>query len=530
MVSARTGFNERRRRPAENHRRLPKIMVLAVCSAMGFGLASNILQAADWKPTASLSLSSTISDNPLLRPRGQEESDVVFRTSPSIGLNHEGSRLKLRGVYSPSIVGYLNESVPETLYNSLTTQASLEAIEDFAFIEAKAAIAQTFLSPFGAQPSDVGTATSNRTESRTLGLSPYVKGRLGSGWQYGLRDDYLVTTYTSGAAARLATNKVSGSIGGDPRTFLVPSADYFYSTTQVGSVSAYTSQEARLRLTANFAKSFNLFVSAGHESNDFLANSVSRPTYGAGATWRPTTRTNVSVTVDKRYFGTGFNLNASHRTRLTTWSIQALRQEQVAQQLTQSTGYVSTRDLLSNLLVSSIPDQTQRDAEVSRLMQQGGFPETLSVNSAYLSPRVMLVESIEPSVAISGARNTLVMSVYRRQTSPLSDSPGGSSTDVFSNVSRITQQGWTVTWSHTITARTSVSAGFDRFRSRSSRSSIGTATDLETTQRALRLTANHQVSKNTAVSAGIRILTIGSNAVSDSRERAALLTLSHQFF
>ena len=79
--------------------------------------------------------------------------------------------------------------------NTLSALANLEAVENFFFIDARASISQQFLSPFGPTPTDLSTATSNRTNVTTLGVSPYIRGAFGAtGMTYLVRNDSYWTT------------------------------------------------------------------------------------------------------------------------------------------------------------------------------------------------------------------------------------------------------------------------------------------------------------------------------------------------
>ena len=150
-----------------------------------------------------------MTDNSLLQPRGQEQSDLILSVSPSIGVNKDGARLKVRGTYSPYLLTYVGGTAGGAVRNSLLANARLEAVENFFFIDARAAIFQSFRNPFGPQPADLGTSTSNRVETRTLGLSPYIRGRLSGGSQYSARDDIGFTSFDASNQPDILSHSVA---------------------------------------------------------------------------------------------------------------------------------------------------------------------------------------------------------------------------------------------------------------------------------------------------------------------------------
>lgn len=511
-----------------------RLSTLAILAAASLPWAASAL-AGEWDPQARLSLSAIVSDNPLLRPDGDERADIVLRTAPSFGLKRRGPRLTLEGTYSPVFVGYLNESRPEALYNTLGAQGTYEAVDDRVFIDARARMAQTFISPFGAQPSDVSTSTVNRTEVRSFGVSPYVRGALAGGARYQLRDDFQYSTYTAGTLPDITSNMISGFLSGSPGSYFVPSVDGMYRTTQYGSGSEFTSSSGRAKLLANVDPEFAPYLSAGYEDNEFRFSSFSGPIYGGGFLWKPSPRTSVDLNVEKRYFGTSFSADASYRTRLSLWRVRAYRRDRVSQQPIGGLAAVDTRDYLSTLLQSRIPDDTARQAEVDRLMNTGLFPATLSAATAFSSPRVLLEQGIEPSLAMLGVRNNVVLSVYWRRTTPLTGSDSSAVTDVFNTVNGFTRKGFSVSWSHTVTARMSLSTGFDRATTESIRATAALPATLRTRQRIFRVGANYRLTPDTSVDGSIRVTQLvsedsGAAAVIRRDERAILFSLTHQFF
>lgn len=521
-----------RRFPGFEQRHAGRLLAVPVCiSCLSLhGMAFS----AEWNPTASLSLGTTATDNVFLAPQGRERSDLVLRTAPSIGLSRDGARLKFTGRYSPVFLGYVNGTAADAVINTLNASGSFEAIENFAFIDARAQISQSFLSPLGAQPAEIGSGFGNpnvnRTEVRTVGLSPYLRGRLPGGGNYQLRDDYTYTTLGQGAFADTVINRISAFATDAPGSLVVMSGDFAYSDANIGGTGVTTSQIGRVRATVSPDPELSMSANAGYEHSDFGSRVFSGAVYGAGVDWRPSPRTNASLTVDQRYFGTSYSLSGTHRTRMAAFTLRAFRSEQVFQQRGSQLESVDTRALLDSSLTGSITNAADRAREVERLMQVTGLPSSVLVANSFVTSRVTRVQGFEQSVVVNGIFNTILLSLFLRETTPLSDRLSTGLPDPFLTAGQIRQTGGSASVSHRLSENTSVLVGLDLVKTRSGGAgSGGTSAAGETRQTTFRTTLTHTLTPATSASLGLRLMNIHSSVINDLRERAVLLTLTHTF-
>lgn len=493
------------------------------------GVPSISFAVDGWIPQASLSLGSTITDNATLSARGRETTDVMLRTAATIGLKRSTGRLKVNASYAPMVISYLNESQSDRLLNSLSGTASLEAIDNLLYVDARATIAQTFISPFAAQPSDVASSTSNRTEMRTIGLSPYVRGQIAGAGTYQLRHDVTFTTSSPGDFPDVITNRSSVQLAGEQGKLFVWSGDYSYSMTQFGSLPSYTNQVGRLRYTGYFDPEFIAYVSGGYEANDLVSRKDSGSIVGAGFTWQPNPRTKLNATTERRYFGNSVTVSASHQTRMSLWQLRASRGDQLLQDRLPQVSGASARAQLNELLQFTIPDPVARAQEVERLIQSGATGPGGQIAPIFTT-RVNLVESIEPSVAFSGLRNTVTLSAFRRKTTPLSGALATTVGDPFSVVGSLQQTGWSLNDVWKLSEMTSVSAGLDRVRSTSIGGTLTGGAPIETSQQIYRAGLTHRVGPASSLNGTFRILRVDSPVNGDVVERSLLLTFTHNFY
>ncbi|MEO8038522.1 MAG: TIGR03016 family PEP-CTERM system-associated outer membrane protein [Betaproteobacteria bacterium] len=490
------------------------------------------VESAEWQPTLSIGTSATLSDNALLRPHGQEEADLIISASPTIAVNKNGARLKVKGSYTPWFYTYLAGTGETTVRNTMDGVASLEAVENLVYVDGRANIYQSFISPFGGQPNDPGTVSSNRTEVATLGLSPYIRGELAGGSRYELRDDINYTTFRTGERPDLLSNAVIGRWSGKGGTVIVPGIEYNYTSTQFGSQPAFVTQLVRARAGLNLSTDFQVFATGGYESNDFVFSKQQGTIYGGGFDWKPSPRTSVRASVERRFFGNSYDFDALYRTRLTAWKLRGGRSVQTSQQQFQQAGSGSTgiRDALDSLLSTSIPDPVARAQFINQLLIQSGLGSFLNGPTPVYSPRVLLVENIEPSLAIQGTRTTLTFSVFWRKTKPLSDAVATNAVDALAGLNDITQRGGSISLIHKLNSKQSADASIYRIGTKGANGAVAGAAPFESTQSMFRVGLSQQISTQTSASVGLRWQTFNSNSVTNFQERAVLVTLTHSFF
>ncbi|MBK8016521.1 MAG: TIGR03016 family PEP-CTERM system-associated outer membrane protein [Betaproteobacteria bacterium] len=509
------------------------IQILALTSgAAALAAAAATAHGAEWKPIARLNLGVVITDNVRLGGvggAGGGGSDVILTTSPTIGLRGQGRRLTLSALYSPVVRGFINESAPETLVNNLNATARLEAVENFMFVDARASIVQTEVSPFGGSTNDAALINVNRVESRTLGLSPYIQGRFPGGGQYQVRHNFQYSTFSTGAFSDSTSNTTTARAQTAPGTLVVPSVEYSHSTRDFASTRVATSDIARLRATFGLSPVFSPYVHAGYEDNEYRLSKISGPVYGGGFSWRPTERTRVSANIEKRFFGTSYQIDANHRWSRASFGLRASKAEQILPGLGGSNLAVSTRDLLDQTLLASIPDAVAREAEVDRLMLQGGLPENTSLSSGLLTTRITLVETINPNLVLTGRRDTLSIGYTWSRLESLSDAVATGITDPFTNAGVIFRRGFSISESHKLTQQITVVGAYSHTIT-TSPPTTGQQAGVEASQDSYRLTTSYALTPRTRLSGGIRYQRFTSNQANDFQEKAVLADLTHTFY
>jgi uncharacterized protein (PEP-CTERM system associated) len=172
---------------------VPRTIALAV-ALLGAASAAPTW-AANWTIVPSISLRETLTDNVDLSPPGEEQSDLVTEVIPAISIIGEGGRFRLNLNYSFDALLYARTgSANNENRSNLDAFGTLEAVENWLFIDARGVVSQQSISAFGTPATSAASATANRTQTSTYELSPYLRGRFGDLANYDLRYSAIYNT------------------------------------------------------------------------------------------------------------------------------------------------------------------------------------------------------------------------------------------------------------------------------------------------------------------------------------------------
>jgi len=489
-------------------------------------LQTELASAGDWKTSLSLGASGTLTNNVSAAPSGQENTDLYFTVTPAISTSRQGSRLRASFSYAPSVTVYATQPESSRWANTLAATGNLEAVSDFFFIDARASISQTFLTPFGALPSDIGTITENRTEAYGLSISPYIKSKLGDRVSYELRNttSFAATdsSLTSGSTHVSWLASASGPLTQRLDWTLVGTRNTSYYNDQD---SRYASV-ARALLTYGLSSDLSITLRGGYERNNYNAPApdIERSFYGLGFSWAPTPRTQVQGFMEDRFFGIGYNFSATHRHRRTAISLYGSRDTTSYPQTLFELPPGDTRSLLDAALTSRIPDPAQRQAAIEQYLIITGTPAALLVPTTFYSERVTLSERLGGSVALLGVRNTVTLSVSWYQSEPVSQFGGTPLPPELAGLDRYITYGSAVNWTYRLTGRANTSFLLSRYYTEKIDNPEGNSTNTSA-----RLQLNTQFGPRTRGSVGVRWTQFDSALATGYTEYAIFAAGNHVF-
>lgn len=450
-----------------------------------------------WVFTPSIGVTETYTDNVALASGGRERSDWVTEIKPKIQIRGIGARLKLSLDYELQKYFYARNSSFDRTQNSLNGTATVEAIEKFFYVDARAVIAQLSSAPLGPQTVSNANFTSNRTETRFFALSPYVKGSLGDVASYEIRHNASRTS--NGSSTTISDSRsnewVARARNRVPLASFGWALDYSNRTVSFGTNESEF-ESAKATLLYQLDPQVRLSINAGREKNDFVVGSQSYSNHGFGFEWRPTPRTLVSGQQDQRFFGKGYNYRFSHRTPLSSWSLGYFKDIGTTSDQLQNDVPTDAYNAVFNsaFFIASFPDPAAREIAVRQWLALNNIPA--STNQTLLANRVFLSRRIDASFALIGARNTLTFNASRSENSSVS---GGFGTDVFSGSTGIRQRTISGAWSHKISEISTLN-----FLASQTRSEGSAPVTQSSSQRLLNVSLTHKLGPKTLGSLGLR--------------------------
>ncbi len=312
---------------ATANKRIPhRAGLLAACIALGCASGAHAL---DWTVSPSVGVSATYTDNARQSASNPEDA-LILGVSPSVSLTSKGSR-RVQATLQYGLNGVLRigDDESDSLYHNLNALGRAELVEDFLFIEGNARVSQELVSLLGS-PAGADVNDSNRATVGTYSVSPYVQKRFGTFANAQARYTASGAIFENQASADAASNAFSAGLTSGTRfDDLSWGVNYSIRRTENrdASIATYntstTFERASLSLGYALTRKFRVFGVYGHDWNDYLSTTQTDGSfYNVGIGWAPSRRTSLEVSAGERYFGSTFGVTASHRTRMSRWTLR----------------------------------------------------------------------------------------------------------------------------------------------------------------------------------------------------------------
>lgn len=483
---------------------------------VGPGAATQVVSIS-----ARVSVNETVTDNVALSSTAAK-SDQITEISPGIHVDINGARLKTYLDYSLTHVNYAQGTGASRNQNALNTFGTLEAVDNWAFLDFSGNISQQTISAFGTQSTNNTALNANRTEVASYNLSPYVKGRLGNAANYEARISRSVSSSDSAAASDTATtNSVVKVSNASAFRSLGWTADL---SRQQASYSAGRTTQAdtySLGLTYEVTPQVKLSANAGQESNNYTSlDKQNYSTSSVGINWFPSERTSLSALTGKRSFGNTHNVSFEHRSARTVWRFSDSKDVSTTPNQN-GVGIVGNLyDLFYSQLEGSGLSATERAQRVNALLQLYGLSANIPVIGGFLTSAISVQRSQNLSLALLGIRDTITFLLSRTESNRLDTIT--SVVDNLSSGATVVQNGFSINYSHRLTPDYSLGLSLSR------QNTSGTTTAEETTLKSFNVNLSGKVGRRTAASLGLRRV-VSDNATTPYTENAVTGNLNVQF-
>ncbi|MEY2872636.1 MAG: hypothetical protein RLZZ373_7, partial [Pseudomonadota bacterium] len=253
-------------------------------------------------------------------------------------------------------------------------------------------------------------------------------------------------------------------------------------------------------------------------------NNVSETLRGVSMRWAPSERTVFDALVEKRFFGTGWTVNFTHRSPFMAVSTGLVRQATTyAARLgvLQAGGDVAT--LVDSILQTRIQDPALRQIAVQDLIAKRGLPNTLTGPVDLFSRTVQLQQGANVTMALIGVRHTVTLRIFQTRTEDLR---GPTENSVIGLASDATQRGATLGLSRRLTPDMSADLTFTHTKT----DGLGPNVALHSSNSVVRLGATHSLSPRTTLSGAVRHQTGSSTLIGvKATESAISVGMLHRF-
>jgi hypothetical protein len=284
VTVSRPTLGHGRRRPL--HVR-PLVLAMAGVCVVPTALAQEAGAARSTTLVPSLSVSETYTDNALLRD-DDKRGDLVSQLTVGLSLGHRSARLTGSLDYSISGSAHARETKANEVTQGLRAQLRGELVSNWLYVDSSASISQQAISAFGLQSADTAFDNPNRTEVRSLNLSPYLLRPLGTWGQIEARLQHgrQSAASTSLGDSTSNTGSLVMSSQGAPRLGWSISAV----RQRVDYESGRQSTTDALSLGANYRVGADLRLngSIGRDKSDIVSIAdTNSTTWGLGLQWLP---------------------------------------------------------------------------------------------------------------------------------------------------------------------------------------------------------------------------------------------------
>ncbi|WP_158218719.1 TIGR03016 family PEP-CTERM system-associated outer membrane protein [Roseateles aquatilis] len=413
-----------------------------------------------------VSVTETWTDNLALSPAGSRDKALITQVSPGITLSSQSGAV--RGMFDYTLDGlvYLKSDRQSRLQNQLNTRGTAELVPQALFVDVQGNISQQSVSAFGQQAPSNQLDNPNRTEMRTLQVSPYWRGTLGSLANFELRAAGQIrnssenTSGIGGVGANSGDSKdgsLSLNIGGPQGRVLnwgLQASTRRIHFDQTGIDNRTTTVQGSLTWVPDI--DWTLGTNVGRERSDYFGSDTST-VYGFSAKWTPTPRTRIEGDWQHHSYGDSHNLSIEHR--MTQIALRASNSQSVTTN-DAPTGQASNYQLLDLQFSGIEPDPVKRDALVRAVLAAMGLNGDALTGNGFISNTAMLQKRTEVSIGWNGPRLVATLAANDSTTTRLGVSPTG--TGDLSLTNRIRQRGASISLAYRFTPLSSGNLTYTR--------------------------------------------------------------------
>lgn len=477
-----------------------------------------------WRITPTLDTTATVTNNSGFDDSRDGKGDTIIDLAPRVAVFSHGGNYRLDADFGFDALVYTRKSRSNEILPEGTLAFNSTLVERWVYFDVNARIAQTAEDPFVGR-ADVATGANRLmtvgydfAPSINHDFSPTLNGTARSQWAWNRREALRdIDAQTHQVRLEQRTIPVGWALDFSSQRTHYQGDDDPALVTSAFRGSALYSPDTRWKAG----------LILGRERNEFGGSSDDDSIVGLSLDGAPTERTLATVTAERRFFGTGWNVSLRHRSPFMGLSAQWLRRPTAQGNTLDVANSTTTAQLLDAMLTTRHPDPVEREAIVRNMLAQLALPTQLGGAVEITGDAPQLNETARVSALFQGRLTTFAFSAFRTELTPLRRRDGDAG-DAGPETLATRQVGFSVDLNRRLDALTSADAYLEvaRLRQRD------TLEDESSRDRILRLSLTRQLDPATtatvAVRRRLRELTLDGDARSLS-ETGLLVGLSHRF-
>jgi uncharacterized protein (PEP-CTERM system associated) len=502
-------------------RRAARIALVLIASG-SYGPA----YGASWRVVPEVGLTETYSDNATQVSGPDARNGWITTVAPGLRVTGAGPRVVAFVDFRHDESYYHGQSSSNASRNFLSSFVTVEAVDNWMYVDASAAITPRSSSVFSLNNANTNNAATNQEETRVLQVSPYVRGRAFGSTDYLMRFNTIDARSTDNTLAHTTVEQLTGALrhsGGQGAIGWFADAN----GVRVDSDAFGQRRDDRVQAGLNFPLTSRLHVLAltGRERTNFVSGTdESLATPGVGFEWRPSERTRATGIRQKRFFGYGHDLAVTHQTGRTAWRYSDVKDVSVLPMGLAGFSRGSIYELMADLMTTSVPDPVARDAAARAQTDQIGPVGGVFDATGVLASRIFLDRTQQASVALLGIRGIVTLMLQQRDQELLEGSQP-TIIDDFTLSPEIRDRSTLLSWAHQLTPVTTlnISALYLKRQGLS-------VPDLEATQRSGTAMVSFRLSPKANASVAVRVTNFSNFvAAGPIHERALVGSLVQRF-
>jgi uncharacterized protein (PEP-CTERM system associated) len=460
-----------------------------------------------WETKVAVEASLTATDNGNLASGDARNEDLIATLRPSLRVARRGPNFGVDAQLGMELVEYANGSQANRALPAARVAADATIIERILSLEAAADVRQSasdvYLGSAGAVPG------SNTSTVSTVSISPVMEYELSPRVSLVARADESFTQSTQDDTGDLRSHRALVRLSQKPLPFGA-GIELSRQLSRYDNGDTDSLSSTALRVNASYAIEDQLLlgVIAGAERNALRGEHESDSIVGLQLQWVPGPRSNLQAKVEKRFFGTGWELALRHRTPFLSMGLNLSREPVGASPTSTVAPDNDLTRYLDAILTARYPDPLDRRDQVESLVASRNLRTQLPSAVSAPADYAQLFTRASATVVWLTPRQAVSLSAYVQTLRRLGSLGTAAEPLVAEADSR--QSAIALEASHRLTPLTSVAASMAWGRVEG----LGSRTGDETREATYRLALSSSLSPRSGVSFGLQYRQLSTNVVS----------------